>query len=406
MALAGGPGSGSGSGGPPAARIWTGRYVALVLVMLLTFANHMALVPVIPLYVGHLGGTELAAGVVLAAFSLTSFVLRPPIGRLADTWNAGWIAMLGCVLVAAATVGMIAPVLVLVALANMVRGAGWAAFATGTHVALARLAPYSRRGEASGYFSLAIAASGVFGPPAALYWLSVGGSHASVLLVCAGSVAIAAFIARPLRQVHQPPHDGRAAESGPGRAIIARSAVLPAVLVILVMTTEPAVLAFVPLYAERIGIAVSGVTAFYVTTGAFALLSRAMLGRLSDWLGRGVLILSGFALVTVALVALLRVDSSVLLATVGALYAIGQGMTLPALTAVAIERAEQSQVGLAMATYSASYQVGLGAGGLLAGVLISAAGYHGLYLTMAAVAALGLVFTAVRWSALRRPAGV
>ncbi len=91
------------------------------------------------------------------------------------------------------------------------------------------------------------------------------------------------------------------------------------------------------------------------------------------------------------------------LAVVGAMYTIGQGMTVPALTAVAIERAEQSQVGLAMATYSASYQVGLGAGGLLAGVLISAAGYHGLYLTMAAVAALGLVSTVSRWSELRRP---
>jgi predicted MFS family arabinose efflux permease len=402
-----GRGPGSGPGDVSGERIWTGRYVALLLVMLLTFSNHTALVPVIPLYVAHLGGTELVAGVVLAAFSLTSFALRPPIGRIADARNVGWIALLGCALVAVATVGMLVPILVLVALANMIRGVGWAAFATGTHVALARLAPRSRRGEASGYFSLAIAAAAILGPPAALYWLSATGGYNSVLLVCAGLAAAAGFVARSLRQVHPAPLAGNAAGSGgSGRAIIARSAILPAVLVVLVMTTEPAVLAFVPLYAERIGIPASGVTAFYLVTGVFALLARAMLGRLSDWLGRGVLILSGFVIVTVALTALARADSPVSLVAVGALYTVGQGMALPALTAVAIERADESQMGLAMATYSASYQVGLGAGGLLAGVLISALGYHGLYLTMAAVAALGLVVTVHRWSALRRPAAV
>lgn len=405
------------------ATIWTSTYVALCAVLFLTYVNHTVLLPVVPLYVRELGGSEFLAGVVLSSFSVASFVLRPRIGRLVDDWDAGRVLLLGCLLLAAFTFGLAVPLLAVVVVASVGRGIAWAALNTGSNALLAHLAPTARRGEAAGYYALFQAAAATAGPPVALWWLARGGGAPTVVFVCAVLAALAAIVSRPLRDVAArarqagpapgaragkpaTPRDeearGRpgAASPPPRRQLIARSAVLPSVLLSLVMFTQPAVFGFVPLYAEEIGVAAGAVTAFYVLSGVFALLGRSLLGRVSDRSSRGAALAGGLLLMGAALLLLLKASLVPVLLTVAALYSVGQGMALPALTALAIDRADTARIGVAMATYSAAFQIGAGAGALAAGTLITTIGYTGLWLATAAAMAVGLVTTVANWSQL------
>jgi MFS family permease len=68
--------------------------------------------------------------------------------------------------------------------------------------------------------------------------------------------------------------------------------------------------------------------------------------------------------------------------------AIGSSTTL----AFAVERADPMRRGKAMATFSMAYPLSYGLGSLLIGSAVESAGYVGMYLILAALQAVGLIF--------------
>lgn len=395
------PRSALGPRAPSQPRIWTATYSALCASALLAYLNQQALLPVIPLYVRAIGEDEFVAGLVLGSFSLVSFLLRPIIGHLVDVRGAGQVFVAGALLLGAGTAGLLFPVIVVLLFASAIRGIGWAGVNTGANVLLAELAPSRRRGEAAGYFALFPAAASTAGPPLALWWVQQGGSYRLIFLACSGLAGAATLVATRLLGI-----SGRAvarqARSQVGRgALIARDSMLPSGLLILVMFTQPAVLGFYPLYAEELGVSGTAIAAFYVLSGVSAVVARAMFGRVSDRASRGHAVFSGFVLIGIALL-LLQGASPLFLLSAAVLYAAGHGLCQPALTALAIDRADPTKTGVSMATFSASYQIGMGGGSVVAGALITVVGYSGLYWWMLAVVAIGLAASALNWPALTR----
>jgi predicted MFS family arabinose efflux permease len=57
-----------------------------------------------------------------------------------------------------------------------------------------------------------------------------------------------------------------------------------------------------------------------------------------------------------------------------------------------VERADPARRGKAMATFSMAYPLSYGLGSLLAGSAVEGAGYVGMYLLLAALEAIGLIF--------------
>ena len=67
--------------------LWTRSFVLLCTsTVLCYFANYLVGV-VLPLYVQNLGGNPIVIGLVFTSFSVTSFILRPLMGHLTDTWS-------------------------------------------------------------------------------------------------------------------------------------------------------------------------------------------------------------------------------------------------------------------------------------------------------------------------------
>ena len=77
--------------------------------------------------------------------------------------------------------------------------------------------------------------------------------------------------------------------------------------------------------------------------------------------------------------------------------AIGSSTTL----ALALERADPFRRGKQMATFSIAYPLSYGVGSVITGSTIEFAGYTGMFLAMAAVQAIGLIFALVQAQNLR-----
>src|SRR5215213_4160830 len=148
--------------------LWT-RGLALICTstVLCYFANYLVGV-VLPLYVQDIGGDPIVIGLVFTSFSATSFVLRPLIGHLSDTWSVRGTIAIGAGLLGALPLPMLVPSLWIAFVSNAIRGVGWGAFSSGSSTAVALLAPPARRGEASGQYSIATTASQAFAPAVGL----------------------------------------------------------------------------------------------------------------------------------------------------------------------------------------------------------------------------------------------
>jgi len=197
------------------ASLYSAGFVALLAVTLLGFSMNMVLQPVLPVLVLARGGDATLVGLIVAAFSFPSVLLRPVFGRLVDEWNHRRVYLLGALGLALCSVAYLIPSLAVVFAIRLVHGTAWGAFNTGGHAALARLAPPARRGEASGVFNLMPGLAQFFGPSLGLALVALSGFDAA-FLAAAGLALLATLVMifGPLRLPAAPTHPARPSVEG------------------------------------------------------------------------------------------------------------------------------------------------------------------------------------------------
>jgi len=386
--------------------IWTPAFALLCLAQFLGYAQHYLLTPTFPLYVTQLGGSPFVVGIVLGSFAVTSVVFRPMIGHWADRWNAAGVMITGLIVMVTSMFLCFLPWVEMTMFANGIRGIGWAGLNTGGYTLLAISAPEARRGEASGYYSGVQGSATIFFPAVALWLIHASfGGFEIVFGVAAGLAAAGAgasiFMSRCLS------YDAQAAPMATGGLdwgglfnFFDRDVWLPSALLFCLNLSLPAVTSFIVLYAREIGI--ENFAWYFVTSGVTSLLARPFLGHVSDRIGRARSLASGFILQIASLVMLIAAATLPGVLISGALYMLGNAIGSSTTLALAVERANPKRRGKAMATFSVAYPLSYGVASLLTGSAVEVAGYIGMFLTIAALEALGLLVVGVNWSDLKK----
>jgi MFS family permease len=371
--------------------IWTPVFALLCLAQFLGYAQHSILTPTFPLYVTELGGSPFVVGLVLGAFAVTSVIVRPAIGHWADRWSETGVMISGLLFLGASILLCFVPLVEATMLANGLRGIGWAGLNTG---------------GASGYYSGAQGSATVLFPAVALWliYAPFGGfrvvfSVAIALVIIGAAVAVAVARYAPRFQARHMQVDNSSTWWRELFNFMERDVLLPSALLFCLNLSLPAVTSFVVLYAGEIGIRNFG--AYFVVSGATSLLARPLLGRASDEIGRSRSLALGFSLQIVALFTLIAVSSLFGMLIAGALYMAGNAIGSSTTLALAVERADPRRRGKAMATFSVAYPLSYGVGSLLTGSLVEIAGYIGMFLIVAALAASGLAFALINGPRLK-----
>jgi predicted MFS family arabinose efflux permease len=87
----------------------------------------------------------------------------------------------------------------------------------------------------------------------------------------------------------------------------------------------------------------------------------------------------------------------------GVFNSFGQALNNSTTTALAMDLADPARRGKAMATFSISFQLGVGIGAIIAGGLADTVGYRGMYAGSIAIIASGLALVLYNWRSLPAP---
>ncbi|MDR0965083.1 MAG: MFS transporter [Myxococcales bacterium] len=401
------------------APIFTRAFLLTCLASLCGYASFYVLLGTIPLYVGHVGGSELQVGLVVGMFSAISLCVRMPLGRACDE-KGKRAFMLGGALVLVLAGFVYSQSLSVGALiaSRALHGLGWALFGTAVYALVAETIPEARRGEAMGYYGISSNIAMAVGPAIGFALLRMEGfghvfAFSSALAVVAllftaalreKSVAQKARGASattdttdPDQRLHADPHAGPKHHQ-----MLERSALLPSGVMGVVTIGYSAIVSFLPLYAKANGVENPG---FFFTVYAISLvLSRTFTGRLSDRYGRAAVIIPGIGLVALALMLAAPLARSVLgVGIIGALFGLGFATVQSSMMAMIADRAAPGHRGAAMGTYTAALDLGIGLGALLCGLLSETLGFAPMFI-IAGCTSLGAMALFFVLDVLRKPA--
>jgi MFS family permease len=378
-------------------RLITPAFVLIGGATLAYFIADGVLLPAVPLYVeGPLGGGDVAVGISVGAFSVTALLLRPWAGGLGDRRGRRPLILIGAISVSLSVLGyLVATSVPLMVLMRLVTGFGEAFFFTGAASAVNDLAPEERRGEAFSFFTLALYIGLGVGPVIGEALIE-GPGFTAAWLVTAGFALVAVVMAVFVPETR--PKDQPAGAEG--RRLIHPSAILPGTALLACVWGMSGFFAFVPLYALTLGL--GGSRFVFVVYAGIVVAIRSVGAKIPDRVGpvlasRSALAFAVFGLLTIAVWH--RPEGLFVGAGV---FAVGAALAFPALMMLALRGAPAAQRGAAIGTFTAFVDLGFGIGPATLGFVAEAAGYRGLFLTAAGVAAAGFLILLTKFRA-RQP---
>lgn len=355
---------------------------ALFAVTLLAMLSVGATLPILPRYVqGPIGAGDVAVGVVTGAFAITGLACRPLAGSFADSRGRKPVVLLGATLMAVASALLFVPAGVPgLIVARLLLGAGEGMVYTAGASWVVDIAPVARRGRIIGLYGLAIWGGLAFGPPIGELLLRAS-SYETVWAFAVATPLLAAAIAASIPHSRRPP---AAAEALPER-LLARESLAPGAALSLATLGYAALAGFVVLHLEERGI---GHGAEVFTVFAFTVVAtRILAGGLPDRLGAARCAAGAAAFEAAGLVAI-GLAQAPALAIAGAV-AMGAAFStiFPSLALLVVNRVPEERRGVAMGTFTACFDVGVGVGAPIAGAAAALGGYE-LSFLVAAVGAL------------------
>ena len=332
------------------------------------FTSFYFLLVTLPIYILQLGGTKSQIGLVIGVFTISSVVLRPFMGREVDKRGRKNMLLAGSlvVLISMLLYNHVTSVTALLLL-RVFHGFGWGAATTAASTLIADIAPPSRRGEAMGIFGISANAAMAVGPALSFWLLYASGvpDFPRLFMISAFIALLSLLLVLPITEtgaVH------------PKTSLFSKEALFPSALMFSVTFTYGSIVSFVSLFAQEKGLGNPGI--FFTVFAISLIFIRAFAGKLSDIKGRKAVIVPGMLILVLGLFVLSMTNSFLLFVVAAFLYGVGFGLVQPAITAFLVDRVSDRTRGAAMGTFTAAFDLGIGAGTILLGVVLQYFGFR------------------------------
>ena len=366
---------------PKNEKLFTKNFILTSLSTVTIFTSFYFLLVTLPIYILKLGGSESEIGLIIGVFTISAVVLRPFIGRELDSRGrkkillAGSLVFLLSMLLYNYTTSVTSLLLL-----RVFHGLGWGAATTAGSTLIADIAPPSRRGEAMGIFGMASNVAMAFGP--ALSIMLLDSSNFPALFAVSASIALVSLLlVLPISEtivVH------------PKNPLFSKEALFPSAMMFTVSLTYGSIVSFLSLFARKQGITNPGI--FFTVFAITLIIVRALAGRLSDIKGRNFVIVPGMVMITAGLWVLSTASSLSAFLISAFLYGMGFGFVHPSLMALLVDRVTEKTRGSAMGTFTAAFDLGIGTGSIVLGIVLQFYGFGIMYLLGGAIVLLGAVF--------------
>ena len=176
----------------------------------------------------------------------------------------------------------------------------------------------------------------------------------------------------------------------PKTPLFSREALFPSALMFIVSLTYGSIVSFLSLFALKKGISNPGV--FFSVFAVTLILVRALAGKLSDIKGRKYVIIPGMVLIAAGLGVLSTASALEIFLAAALLYGLGFGLVHPSLMALLVDRVSEAGRGAAMGTFTAAFDLGIGTGSILLGLVLQYYGFQVMYTLGGLIVLSGAIF--------------
>ena len=400
-----------------AERLWNVNYCKVMAANFSLFFAFYVLTPLLPLYLSeHFGATKDVIGLVLSGYTVTALLFRPFSGYFVDSFPRKTVLMVCFATFSLFFAGYLAAsTLLLFTIVRTLHGGPFGALTVANSTVAIDVLPSSRRTEGIGYYGLSNNLAMAIAPTIGIFIYKLTESF-EVLFWIALVVACLGWMTDTTVRLPQKDIVRNKSALSLDRFFLVRGWLLGVNMVAFgfcfgVLSN------YLAIYGkEQLGIT-GGTGTYFMLCSVGLMLSRLQGGRglrkglLTHNAGGGMLIsLVGYTLFilmpTLHSLSIINYPLSISLGYYGSalLIGLGNGHMWPAFQNMTICVAQNNQRGTANSTILVSWDIGMGLGILLGGIIAEHLGYSTSFWTVAVVNALGvaLFFLATRSFFLRR----
>jgi MFS family permease len=347
------------------------------------------LIPTLPIYLSSLGAKEAEIGVLIGAFSVSSLIFRPIVGKALLKIPERRFMIAGALFFVSSSIAYLfaPPFWPLLAL-RIFHGIGFAFFATASFTLVANIIPETNRGQIISYFYLSINFAFALAPYIGVLLINQFNfpfNFKILFLVCTGLSLCCLFITLKLEKIQGVPIN----LSSQKQPFLSLEALPPSIIAFLITITWGAVTAFFPLYALSKGVENPGV--FFAAFAITLILVRGFGGKILDAYPREKVILPCLFNLIISMPILAFSSTLPMFILVAVIWGIGSGFLYPSLVAYTIDRAGSSR-GPAMGTFTALTDLGAGMGAVMMGIILQLTNYTIMFLCLALTGIINFVY--------------
>ena len=372
-------------------RLWNSNFIKVMAANFLLFFAFYLLMPLLPLYLNDtFGSTKDVIGAVLSGYTVAALIARPFSGYLVDTFPRRQVLLVCFFLFFIFFAGyLVAGTLLLFGIVRTLHGAPFGALTVANSTVAIDVLPSSRRTEGIGYYGLSNNLAMATGPTVAIYLFDWLGSYEvlfwAALLIAGIGLGVDATVKLKPRQLVQ----GKRALS------LDRFFLVVGLWLFINMVgfgySYGVLSTYLAIYAKQTMGVTSGTGTFFLILAAGLMLSRLQ-GASALRKGRVVQNASmGMCISIVGYTLFVAMPNLWGFYGAAVLIGLGNGHLWPAFQNMMINLASNDQRGTANSTILVAWDVGIGLGVIIGGVVAEHMGYSSAFWSGVAVNALAIV---------------
>lgn len=398
-------------------KLWNRNYCKVMAANFSLFFAFYVMTPLLPLYLSeHFGATKDVIGLVLSGYTITALLFRPFSGYFVDSFPRKTVLMVCFGAFSVFFAGYLAAsTLLLFTIVRTLHGGPFGALTVSNSTVAIDVLPSSRRTEGIGYYGLSNNLAMAIAPTIGIFIYKYTDSF-ELLFWIALIVACAGWLVDATVQLKDKEIVSNKSKLSFDRFFLTRGWLLGLNMVAFgfcfgVLSN------YLAIYGKEVMGITGGTGTYFMLCSVGLILSRLQggkalrQGRLTHNAGTGMVVsLVGYTLFillpTLSQWSMVNGTWSMVLGYYGSalLIGLGNGHMWPAFQNMTINVARNNQRGTANSTILISWDIGMGLGILLGGVIAEYLGYASAFWTVAAVNAIGVAtfFLATKSFFLRR----
>ncbi len=385
-------------------KLWNANYCKVMAANFSLFFAFYVLTPLLPLYLSeHFGATKDVIGLVLSGYTVTALLFRPFSGYVVDTFPRKTVLIICYSAFAIFFAGYLAAsTLLLFLIVRTLHGGPFGALTVANSTVAIDVLPSSRRTEGIGYYGLSNNLAMAIAPTIGIFVYQWSGSF-ELLFWIALAVAFGGLLVDSMVKVPEKEIVRNKAKLSWDRFFLVRGWLLG--LNMVAFGFSFGVLSnYLAIYGKEVMGITGGTGTYFMLCSVGLILSRIQggkalrKGRLTYNAGSGMVIsLIGYTL-------FILVPNMVGYYASALLIGLGNGHMWPAFQNMTINVASNNQRGTANSTILISWDIGMGLGILLGGVIAELISYGAAFWTVVLVngAGVALFFLATKQFFLKR----